>query len=54
MKLMTLSHQDWSEEFQVKVFKAQLKMILNNSQIQVMTPWIHKDFRAMLRLLAGI
>ena len=44
----------WSEEYQVKVYKAQLKMILNNSQIQGVTPWILKDFRAMLRPLAGI
>ena len=44
----------WSEEYQEKVYKAQLKMILNNSQIQGTTPWILKDFRAMLRPLAGI
>ena len=44
----------WSEEYQVQVYKAQLKMISKNSQIQGMTPWILKDFRAMLRPLAGI
>ena len=44
----------WSEEYQEQVYKAQLKMILKNSQIQGLTPWILKDFRAMLRPLAGI
>jgi len=44
----------WSEEYQEQVYKAQLKMILKNSQIQGVTPWILKDFRAMLRPLAGI
>lgn len=44
----------WSEEYQELVYKAQLKMILKNSQIQGVTPWILKDFRAMLRPLAGI
>ena len=29
-------------------------MILNNPQIQGITPWILKDFRAMLRPLPGI
>jgi beta-glucuronidase len=44
----------WSEEYQEQVYRAQLKMILKNSQIQGVTPWILKDFRAMLRPLAGI
>jgi len=44
----------WSEEYQERVYKAQLKMISKNSQIQGVTPWILKDFRAMLRPLAGI
>jgi len=44
----------WSEEYQEQVYKTQLKMILKNPQIQGMTPWILKDFRAMLRPLAGI
>ncbi|MDG2060423.1 MAG: glycoside hydrolase family 2 TIM barrel-domain containing protein [SAR86 cluster bacterium] len=44
----------WSEEYQEQVYKAQLKMISKNPHIQGVTPWILKDFRAMLRPLAGI
>ena len=29
-------------------------MLSNNSQIQGISPWVLKDFRAMLRPLAGI
>ena len=48
------SNKIWSEQYQVKVYNHQLRMILNNPQIQGITPWILKDFRAMLRPLPGI
>lgn len=45
----------WSEEYQAKVYKAQISMIKNNmATIQGYSPWILKDFRSMMRPLAGI
>ena len=44
----------WSEEYQAKLYKHQLEMLSNNPQIQGISPWIFKDFRAMLRPLPGI
>ena len=44
----------WSENYQARVYKNQLEMISNNEQIQGITPWVLKDFRAMLRPLPGI
>ncbi len=43
----------WTEEYQAKVYQAQIAMLRNSTQVQGMTPWILKDFRAMLRPLAG-
>ncbi len=48
------SNKIWTEEYQATVYEHQLKMILNNPEIQGMTPWILKDFRAMLRPLPEI
>ena len=39
----------WSEEYQAKLYKHQLEMLSNNPQIQGISPWVFKDFRAMLR-----
>ena len=44
----------WTEDYQARVYEAQTKMIANSPQVQGMTPWILKDFRAMLRTLPGI
>ena len=44
----------WTEDYQAKVYGAQFKMISNSPQVQGMTPWILKDFRAMLRSLGGV
>jgi len=44
----------WTEEYQAKVYQAQIKMLAASPTVQGMTPWILKDFRAMLRPLAGI
>lgn len=44
----------WSEEYQARVYAAQIAMLRNSPQVQGMTPWVLKDFRAMLRPLAGI
>ncbi|MCZ6653283.1 MAG: hypothetical protein O7D91_09695 [Planctomycetota bacterium] len=44
----------WTEEYQAKVYEAQIAMLRNSPQVQGMTPWILKDFRAMLRPLAGV
>lgn len=44
----------WTEDYQAEVYRAQFKMILNSPQVQGMTPWILKDFRAMLRSLGGV
>lgn len=44
----------WSEDYQAEVYKAQLEMLANSPQVQGLTPWVLKDFRAMLRPLAGV
>jgi len=44
----------WTEEYQADVYRAQIEMLRNSPQVQGMTPWILKDFRAMLRPLAGV
>ncbi|MDC1013299.1 glycoside hydrolase family 2 TIM barrel-domain containing protein [Gammaproteobacteria bacterium] len=44
----------WSEEYQAKLYQHQLEMLSSNPQIQGISPWVLKDFRAMLRPLAGI
>jgi beta-glucuronidase len=44
----------WSEDYQAKVYAAQVKMIDSNSMIKGLTPWILKDFRSHYRTLPGI
>jgi len=45
----------WTESYQAMVYKAQIAMIKNNPDtIQGYSPWILKDFRSMMRPLAGI
>jgi beta-glucuronidase len=45
----------WTESYQAMVYKAQIAMIKNNlDTIQGYSPWILKDFRSMMRPLAGI
>lgn len=44
----------WSEAYQAEVYRAQLNMLRQSPQVQGMTPWVLKDFRAMLRTLPGI
>ena len=44
----------WSEEYQAKVYEAQLDMLQKSPLIQGMSPWVLKDFRAALRPLNGI
>jgi beta-glucuronidase len=44
----------WSEEYQANLYKHQLDMLSKNSQIKGISPWVFKDFRAMLRPLPGI
>ena len=50
------NHTDeiWSEGYQAKVYAGQLEMLSRNPQVQGISPWILKDFRAMLRPLPGI
>lgn len=43
----------WSEDYQLAVYQAQLKMLSQSPQVQGLSPWILKDFRAMLRPLGG-
>ena len=44
----------FSEAYQARVYRAQIAMLTNSPQVQGMTPWILKDFRAMLRTLPGV
>ena len=48
------SNKIWSEEYQAKLYARQLEMLSNNPQIQGISPWVFKDFRAMLRPLPEI
>jgi beta-glucuronidase len=48
------SNKIWSEEYQAQLYKHQLEMLSNNPQIKGISPWVFKDFRAMLRPLPGI
>ena len=44
----------WSEEYQARVYEAQLAMLPNSPLVQGMSPWVLKDFRAALRPLNGV
>ncbi|MYM64277.1 glycoside hydrolase family 2 protein [Pseudomaricurvus sp. HS19] len=44
----------WSEEYQARVFRAQLDMLPRSEFVQGMSPWVLKDFRSHLRELNGI
>ena len=48
------SNKIWSEEYQARLYRHQLEMLSNNPQIKGISPWVFKDFRAMLRPLPGI
>lgn len=43
----------WTEDYQADVYRAQTAMLAGSPQVQGMTPWVLKDFRAMLRTLPG-
>lgn len=44
----------WSEDYQARVFRAQLNMLDKSPYIQGYSPWVLKDFRSHLRELNGI
>lgn len=44
----------WSEEYQAKVYRAQLHMLAKSPYVQGFSPWVLKDFRSHLRELNGI
>jgi len=44
----------WSEEYQARVFRAQLDMLDRSPFIQGYSPWVLQDFRSHLRELNGI
>ena len=44
----------WSEEYQSKVYKAQLSMLEKSDFVQGISPWVLKDFRSQMRHLNGI
>ncbi len=44
----------WSEDYQAAVYHAQIAMLEASPQVAGMSPWILKDFHAMLRPLRGI
>ena len=48
------SNKIWSENYQASLYRHQLEMLSNNPQIKGISPWVFKDFRAMLRPLPGI
>lgn len=39
----------WTEEYQALVYQRQLEMLAASDQVQGLSPWVLKDFRAMLR-----
>ena len=40
----------WSEEYQARVYRQQLRMLENSPALRGLSPWILKDFRAPYRL----
>jgi beta-glucuronidase len=44
----------WSEEYQAKVYGAQVDMLKRSAAVQGISPWILKDFRSHLRELNGV
>ena len=40
----------WSEDYQARVYRQQLKMLSNSPALRGLSPWILKDFRAPYRL----
>lgn len=44
----------WSEEYQEKVYHAQLSMLEKSEFVQGLSPWVLKDFRSPYRQLNGI
>ncbi|WP_262500812.1 glycoside hydrolase family 2 protein [Pseudohalioglobus sediminis] len=40
----------WSEDYQARVYRQQLKMLQNSPALRGISPWILKDFRAPYRL----
>ncbi len=44
----------WSEEYQAKVYKAQLNMLEKSPMVKGVSPWVLQDFRSHLRELNGI
>lgn len=44
----------WSEEYQARVYRAQLDMLAKSHYVVGFSPWVLKDFRSHLRELNGI
>jgi beta-glucuronidase len=44
----------WTEEYQARVYHAQLRMLENAPTWRGLSPWILKDFRAPIRMLPGV
>jgi beta-glucuronidase len=44
----------WSEEYQARVYEAQMDMLKRSDFVQGMSPWVLKDFRSAMRSLNGI
>jgi beta-glucuronidase len=44
----------WTEEYQEKVYQAQLSMLEKSESVQGLSPWILKDFRSPYRQLNGV
>jgi beta-glucuronidase len=40
----------WTEDYQARVYRQQLKMLANSKPLRGLSPWILKDFRAPYRL----
>ena len=40
----------WTEDYQARVYRQQLKMLANSPALRGLSPWILKDFRAPYRL----
>lgn len=44
----------WTEEYQARVYRQQLRMLENAPAWRGLSPWILKDFRAPIRMLPGV
>ncbi len=44
----------WTEDYQARLYRAHLGLLLSNPNLQGVSPWVLKDFRSPMRPLPGV